>query len=87
MNSLATDADTRTAPPTSESPAQGNLPDYCSRALALWPRAERVRLARVRHNPGRVAALISHRTNLSRNAILELLGAPGTQATEPDRQN
>ena len=70
MNSLATDADTGAAPPAPEPPAHeppapGDIPDYCSRALALWPRAERVQLARVRHDPGRVAALISHRTNLS----------------------
>jgi len=87
MNSLATEAGTGTVPPEPESPGSGNAPDYCSRALALWPRAERVRLARVRHDPSRVAALISHRTNLSRSAILELLGAPRAGADEPDRQN
>ena len=86
MSSVATTPDTRTTPRASES-LPGDLPDYCSRALALWPRATRVRLARVRHNPRRVAALISHRTNLSKNAILELLGVPAAEADEPDRQN
>jgi hypothetical protein len=51
-------------------------PDYWSRALALWPRLERHRLARVRHDPRRVATLVGRRTNLSRTAILHLLGAP-----------
>jgi hypothetical protein len=87
MSSQVTKADTKTAPPASKSPAPGTVPDYCSRALALWPRANRVGLARVRHNPRRVAALISHRTNLSRNAILELLGVPAAEADEPDRRN
>lgn len=50
--------------------------DYYARALALWPRVDRSRLARVRHDPARVAVLISHRTNLSLGAILELLGVP-----------
>jgi len=70
MNSLAASAAAGSAPqlPTA--------PDYCARALALWPRLERGRLARIRHDPSRVATLISHRTTLSYDAILELLGAP-----------
>jgi hypothetical protein len=59
-------------------------PDYCSRALALWPRLERQRLVRVRHDPHRVAALVSRRTNLDYEAILELLGAPSEAAKELD---
>jgi hypothetical protein len=44
--------------------------------MALWPRLEPTRLSRVRRDPCRVAALISHRTILSRESILALLGAP-----------
>jgi hypothetical protein len=51
-------------------------PDYYARALALWPRFERPRLSRVRRDPRRLATLISRRTNLSYQAILELLGVP-----------
>ena len=51
-------------------------PDYYSRALALWPRLESTRLSKVRRNPRLVAALVSHRTTLPREAILCLLGAP-----------
>jgi hypothetical protein len=59
-------------------------PDYCARALALWPRLERGRLARIRHDPKRVASLISRRTTLSYDAILELLGAPPAPADTAD---
>ena len=61
--------------------------DYCSRALALWPRLERHRLVRVRHDPHRVAALVSRRTNMDYDAILELLGAPSEKTAEPKRDN
>lgn len=57
-------------------PRPESRPDYYSRALALWPRLEPARLSRVRRDPRRVAALISHRTILSRELILALLGAP-----------
>jgi hypothetical protein len=66
------------------APLPDLLPDYWSRALALWPRLERHRLARVRHDPRRVAALISRRTNLSPAAILELLGAPPDEIDVPN---
>ncbi len=51
-------------------------PDYYCRALALYPRLEPARLARVRRDPNRVAALISRRTTLPVKSILALLGAP-----------
>jgi hypothetical protein len=38
------------------------------------------RTGRVRQDPRRVATLISRRTNLSYQAILELLGAPDDRA-------
>ena len=53
-----------------------NVPDYYSRALALWPRLEPPHEGRVRRDPRRMATRISRRTNLSYRAILELLGAP-----------
>ena len=74
--------------PAPESPPSPDLPpDYWSRALALWPRLERHRLARVRHDPNRVATLISRRTNLSHSAILDLLGAPTPACDAPSRDN
>ncbi len=60
---------------TSAPPPQAQ-PDYYSRALALYPRLEPARLARVRSDPNRVAALISRRTTLPVKSILALLGAP-----------
>jgi len=51
-------------------------PDYYARALALWPRLGYPRPGRVRRDPRRVATLISRRTNMPYQTILELLGAP-----------
>ena len=87
MNSLAQTAVRPAAPPAPTTPpvdASADAPDYCSRALVLWPRLERGRLARVRHDPSRVAALVSRRTTLSYRAILELLGAPADLPAVPD---
>jgi hypothetical protein len=58
-------------------------PDYGSRALALWPRLGRRGLTRVRHDPRRVAALVSRRTTLPPRAILELLGASADHTDAP----
>jgi hypothetical protein len=69
------------------APRSGVATDYCSRALALWPRLERQRLARIRHDPNRVAALVSRRTTLSYVAILELLGAPSERTETPERDH
>jgi hypothetical protein len=62
-------------------------PDYCARALVLWPRLDSQRLARVRHDPRRVAALVSRRTTLSYVAILELLGAASVETDAPSRDH
>lgn len=78
MNSQISADATLHSPPLPDAP-----PDYCSRALAIWPRLARQRLARVRHDPRRVAALISHRTNLPHGAILTLLGAPPANPEGP----
>jgi len=54
-------------------------PDYYARGLALWPRLSHPRASRVR-DPHRLATLISRRTNLPQQAILELLGV----TTDPE---
>jgi hypothetical protein len=82
MNSLAP-----ASPAGAPAPLPDLPPDYWSRALALWPRLERQRLARVRHDPRRVASLISRRTTLSHKAILELLGAPPDEPDAPNRDH
>ena len=61
-----------------------SAPDYYARGLALWPRLESPRPARVRRDSRRVASLVSRRTNLSYKAILALLGAPDDPAETPD---
>jgi hypothetical protein len=58
-------------------------PDYYARALALWPRLAYPRPGRVRRDPRRVATLISRRTNLSYQTILELLGARADPGETP----
>ena len=81
MNSL-------TADKTAGIPPLPNLQqDYFDRALALWPRLERPRLASVRHDPHRMAALISRRTTLSYVAILHLLGAASLETDAPARDH
>jgi hypothetical protein len=62
-------------------------PDYGIRALALWPRLDVHRLARVRHDRNRVAALVSRRTTLSYVAILELLGDASDGSDAPVRDH
>jgi hypothetical protein len=81
MNSLVSASDCPTPAAVPSLPA-----DYYARALALWPRLEHHRLARVKHDPGRVAALVARRTTLPKEAILELLGAPraGTDTVSRD---
>ena len=90
MNSLAATAVAPTLPPLPDArtaPLPIAAPDYFARALALWPRLERGRLARVRHDPFRVAALISRRTTLSFEAIIELLGVTSVEAEAPGRDH
>ncbi len=49
--------------------------DYYERALLLWPRLDRARLGRVRHDRDRLAVLIARRTALALDAIERLLDA------------
>ena len=46
------------------------------RALAIWPRLDPRALRRCRHDPRRVAALVSRRTSLPLETIMVLLTAP-----------
>ena len=62
-------------PPETAHCLPARMPDYCVRAVGLWPRLERRKLARARHDPDRVAALVARRTSLSEEAILKLIGA------------
>jgi hypothetical protein len=52
------------------------------RALTLWPRLERTALRRCRHDPRRIADLVSRRTSLPHEAILHLLLMPTTSDEE-----
>lgn len=49
--------------------------DLERRALALWPRLGRSALRRCGHDPERVAALVSRRTNLEIDTIRRVLMA------------
>lgn len=49
--------------------------DYYERALLLWPRLDRARLGRLRHDRERLAALVARRTALALDAITALLDA------------
>jgi hypothetical protein len=46
------------------------------RAVATWPRLDRAALRRCRHDPRRIAALVSRRTSLPLESILMILIAP-----------
>ncbi len=50
--------------------------DYYDRARWVWPRLEGARLARARHDPQRLAALIARRTTLPLESILAVLAEP-----------
>ncbi len=52
-------------------PAPGS--DICSRALLLWPRLDRRKLARARGDADRVARIVGRRTSLPHEAIVKLL--------------
>ncbi len=52
---------------------------YRRRALLLWPRLDRVRLARTRGNPRLIARLVAQRSALPLEVILAML----TEASDP----
>ena len=85
MNSAHSDDPTGQTRPIGPISSEG--PDYGIRALALWPRLNVHRLARIRHDRDRVAALVSRRTTLSYVAILELLGDASDGSDAPLRDH
>jgi len=52
------------------------------RALALWPRLDRVALRRCHQDPAKIAALIARRTTLSPEAIRQVLLMPPVSAED-----
>lgn len=48
--------------------------DPRARALLIWPGLDRLKLARTRGHPGRVARLVGRRTALPHETILGMLG-------------
>jgi hypothetical protein len=48
----------------------------------MWPRLDRTALRHCRHDPRRIAVLVSHRTNLPVESIFWLLTAPVVTADE-----
>jgi hypothetical protein len=68
--------------PLSQAPT-----DYYARALAVWPRLDHPRSVRLRHDPHRVAAMISRRTNLPLDGILALIGAAEVAERSPREGN
>jgi hypothetical protein len=52
------------------------------RALALWPRLDVAALRRCRHDPRRIALLVSRRTSLSIDVITRMLTMPMVSAEE-----
>ena len=47
--------------------------NVCARALAVWPRLDRARLARTKGDPVRIARLVTRRTSLTFDCILAIL--------------
>jgi hypothetical protein len=52
------------------------------RALLVWPRLDPTALRRCGSNPARIAALVSRRSNLSREAIVGILLMPDVTEVE-----
>jgi len=71
--------------PLDPLPPAASLPDYYGRAVVLWPRLACARIARVRHDPYRMASIVARRTTLSYRSILELLGADPAEAEPASR--
>jgi hypothetical protein len=54
------------------------------RAMALWPRLDPSALRRCRHDPRRIAALVSRRTTMPPEAIISVLTMPPVADDEID---
>ena len=70
MRDTVLDLDTNA--PARRSSARA-LPPYSARALAIWPRLDRVRLARTQGDPVRIARLVTERTALTAESIVSML--------------
>lgn len=46
---------------------------FCARALDVWPRLDRARLARTKGDPVRIARLVTGRTALTLEGIIAIL--------------
>ena len=68
---------------------RGQLPNDSRRlALLLWPGLDRIKLARTRGEPRRVARLVGRRSALPRETILRMLGCdPGAGDDEPEQES
>ena len=53
--------------------------DVAQRALLMWPRLDRRKLAKCADDPSRIARLVATRTNLPAEVIIGIL-------TQPDRR-
>jgi hypothetical protein len=62
-------------PEPGRSPSSSG-PSLYQRALAIWPRLDTRALRRCRHDPRRVARLVSRRTSLPIETILAMLTMP-----------
>jgi hypothetical protein len=65
-----------------EQHGPGSESTFERRALAMWPRLDRTALRRCRHDPRRIAALVSHRTSLPLESIERLLFASPVTSDE-----
>jgi hypothetical protein len=52
------------------------------RAMALWPRLDPAALRRCRHDPRRIAVLVSRRTAMPLEAIYQVLTMPAVEDDE-----
>ncbi len=52
------------------------------RALVLWPRLDPAALHRCGHDPRRIAALVSRRTSMPTEAIVQVLTMPAIEDCE-----
>ena len=68
---------------------RGQLPnDSRQLALLLWPGLDRIKLARTRGEPRRVARLVGRRSALPRETILRMLGCDlETRDDEPEPES
>jgi hypothetical protein len=72
----ASDAGTESSAPAAEA-------SLTTRALAVWPRLDRGQLARAHGDPRKIAQVITRRTVLPVEAIVEILVRPAAADLDP----